>query len=322
MVDVERQNLDTVAARVLHQLAGAIKAQGLAVEHGSQKASGFMALEPAAHVHQQRKTGGVALRKAVFAKAFDLLKKAIGKLLRVAIGHHRAHQSIVKMLHAALAFPGSHGAAQAVGLAAAEIGRRHGDLHHLLLKNRHAQGAFEHLFQRRAGVAHCLRVGACLQIGMHHATLDRPRSHDGHLHHQVVKTAGLEARQHAHLRAALDLKHAHRVGLAHHVVGGRVFGRNVLHAQGHATPPAHQVKAAVNSAEHAQRQHIHFQQTHRIQVVLVPLNDAALRHGRVFHRHEAGQRPLGEHKAPHMLAQVARMALQLRSQVQPKLQAA
>ena len=261
-----------------------------------------MAFEPAAHVDQERKTGGVTLGEAVFAKAFDLLEQAVGKLLRVAVGHHGADQAVVKMMHATLAFPGGHGAAQAVGLATAEVGCGHGDLHHLLLKNRHAQGALEHFFQRRAGVLHGLRVGARLQIRVHHAALDRAGPHDGHLDHQVVKAAGLEARQHAHLRAALDLEHAHGVGAAHHLVGGRVFGRNVLQAQRLAAPLAYQIQAAVDGAEHAQGQHVHFEQTHGVQIVLVPLNDAALGHGRVFYRHDAGKRPLREHKAAHVLA--------------------
>ena len=66
---------------------------------------------------------------------------------------------------------------------------------------------------------------------MHHAALDRPRPHDRDLDHQVVEAARLQARQHAHLRAALDLEHADRVGLADHVVGGRSSAGIVLHAR-------------------------------------------------------------------------------------------
>ena len=36
-----------------------------------------MALEPATHINQQRKTGGMALGKTVFAKALDLLEDAL-----------------------------------------------------------------------------------------------------------------------------------------------------------------------------------------------------------------------------------------------------
>jgi hypothetical protein len=74
---------------------------------------------------------------------------------------------------------------------------------------------------------------------------------------------------------------------------------------------ADQIQAAADGAEHAQGQHVHLQQTHGVQVVLVPLDDAAFGHGGVFHRHQPGQRPLRQHKTAHMLAQVARKTLQL-----------
>ena len=264
----------------------------------------------------------MAFGETVFTKAFHLFEDGLGKFRRVAVFHHAAHQAVVKLVHPALAFPRGHGAAQGVGLAGREVGRQHGDLHHLLLKNRHAQRAFQGLFERRAGVDHRVGVFARLQVGVHHAALDRPRAHDGHLHHQVVKAARLQARQHAHLRPALNLEHAHRVGPANHVEGGIVVGGNVLHAHRRAPPLLDQTQATADGAEHAQRQHVHLQQAHRVQVVLVPLDHAAVFHGGVFHGHQARERPLGEHKTTHMLAQVARKTLQLGGQIQPLLQAA
>ena len=322
MLHIHRPHLHAVALRVLHQLGGAVKAQRLAVEQRRQKAGRLVALEPAADVDQERKAGSVALREAVFAKSLNLLKDLVGVVLRVAIGQHAANQPVVELAHAALALPGGHGTAQLVGLARAEVGGCHGDLHHLLLKNRHTQGALQGLFELGGRVSHGLRVGAGLQVGVHHAALNRPGPHDGHLDHQVVKTAGLEAREHAHLGSALDLEDTHRVSAADHGVGGGVFGGHVLHAHGRAAPLADKTQAAAYGAEHAQRQHIHLEQAHGIQIVLVPLDDRAIRHRGVFHRHQPGQRALREHKAAYVLAEVTRKALQLRGEVQPELQAA
>jgi hypothetical protein len=56
------------------------------------------------------------------------------------------------------------------------------------------------------------------QVRVHHAALDRPGPHDRHLDHQVVETPRLEPGQHRHLRPALDLEHADRVGAADHLV--------------------------------------------------------------------------------------------------------
>ena len=48
---------------------------------------------------------------------------------------------------------------------------------------------------------------------MHHVALDRARAHDRHLDDEIVEVARLQARQHVHLRPALDLEHADRIGL-------------------------------------------------------------------------------------------------------------
>ena len=57
-----------------------------------------------------------------------------------------------------------------------------------------------------------------------------PGPDDRHLDHQVVEAARLQPRQHAHLRARFDLEHADGVAAADHVVGGAIFGGDVLHA--------------------------------------------------------------------------------------------
>ena len=221
----------------------------------------------------------------------------------------------MKSLDPALALPGRHGAAQVISLARSEAGRNHGDLHHLLLKNRHAQGAAQRGVQVRMlqrdlpAAAHNLAV---FQIRVHHAALNRPGPHDGHFHHQVVITARLQARQHGHLRPAFDLEHAHRVGFANHVEGLRVLFRNGVQLdrreQGGlaASPLVDQFHAAPNRRQHAQRQHIDLEQAHGVQVVLVPLDDAAVFHAGGLNRHQPRELALREHKATHVLAQMAR----------------
>ena len=154
---------------------------------------------------------------------------------------------------------------------------------------------------------------------MHHAALNRPRPHDGDFNHQVVKTARLQARQHAHLRAAFDLEHTHRVGLADHVVSGGVFRRDVLHLEAVASLGADEIQAAADGAQHAQGQHVHLQQTHGVEVVLVPLDDASIGHGGVLHRHQARQLALRQHKTADVLREVARRAHHLAGQLQPLL---
>jgi len=45
----------------------------------------FVALEPVAHVNQQRKAGGVAFGEATFSEALYLLEKLVGVFLLVAV---------------------------------------------------------------------------------------------------------------------------------------------------------------------------------------------------------------------------------------------
>jgi hypothetical protein len=50
-----------------------------------------------------------------------------------------------------------------------------------------------------------------------------------------------------------------------------------------------EAERAPDGAEHAQRQQVDLDQPERVEVVLVPLDDAAAFHGRVLHRHQARQ---------------------------------
>ncbi len=318
---VDGQHAHAVAARVLHQLRRGIKAHGLRVEQRGQEAGRLVAFEPAAEVRQLGEAVGMAFRKAIFAEAQHLLEDALGEVRRIAAVGHALLEPSLELVHAAMAPPGGHGAAQLVGLAGVEAGGDHGDLHDLLLEDGHAQGALERraqvfLFQhqRLAAPGPLPR----LQIGVDHAALDGSRPHDGHLHHQVVQLARAQARQHAHLRAALDLEHAHGVGPADHVVGGGVFARDLGQAPALAAQGGVGVQAAAQRAQHAEREHVHLQQLHLVQVVLVPLDDEALVHAGGLHRHQPRELALGEHEAAHVLAQVARKALETARQLQPQ----
>jgi hypothetical protein len=135
---IDRAHLHVVAPGVLHQLRRRIKTHGLRIEHGRHEAGRLVALEPAAHVDQLGKAGGMAFGKTVLTKAAYLAEDAFGEFFVVASFDHALDQPCMKPLNAALFFPGRHGAPQIVGLACGELGGDHGDLHHLLLKNRHA----------------------------------------------------------------------------------------------------------------------------------------------------------------------------------------
>ena len=87
-----------------------------------------------------------------------------------------------------------------------EAGRHHRELDHLLLEDRHAQGAFQHRADRLVGVGDRLQPLAPLQVGVDHVALDRPGAHDRDFDHQVVEACA------ASVAAALPSARAIRSG--------------------------------------------------------------------------------------------------------------
>jgi hypothetical protein len=71
---------------------------------------------------------------------------------------------------------------------------------------------------------------------VHHVALDRARPDDRDLDHQIIEAARLESRQGIHLRAALHLEHADRVGGAQVVVHRLVVHRQRREVDGHPAP--------------------------------------------------------------------------------------
>ena len=318
VADIHGQNAHAVAPRILGQLRRRVKTHRLGVEQRGQKGLGFVALEPRAGVGQQREARGMALGEPVLAKAFDLPEDGLRKLGRIPVRKQAADQLVAKFVDTALATPRGHGAPELVGLACGEAGRDHGDLHDLLLEDGHAQRAFEHLAHRLAGVGDGLQPLAPAQIGMHHAALDRPWTHDRYFDHQIIKLPGLQARQHGHLRARFDLEHPDGIGCANHVVCRRIVIRNILEPElRQPATPGHPGQRALDDGQHAEREDIDFEQAHRVEVVLVPLHDAASGHGCVLDRHQAREQPARQDEAAGVLRQVTRKPHQRLRELRP-----
>ena len=89
----------------------------------------------------------MAFGKTIAAEPLDLLEAALGEGRLVAtLDQAPDHQRLVLADGAEIA-EGRHGAAQAVGFRIGEFRRRHGELHRLLLEERHAQGAVQDMIE-------------------------------------------------------------------------------------------------------------------------------------------------------------------------------
>ena len=247
-----------------------------------------MALEPAAHVGDQCERAGMAFRKTITGKSLQLLEDPFGEFLAVATFLHATHQALAVDFQVAMAAPGGHGTPQLIGLARGVAGSNDGQLHGLLLKERHPQRALEDFAQRLGRMDDRLQPLAAAQVRMHHVALDGTRPDDGHLNDQIVEAAGPQPRQHRHLGAGFDLEDAHGVGRTDHVVGGVIIGRDGGRCQMTGAVPRQQRQRLAHAGQHAQRQAIHLQHAQHVQVVLVPLDDGSRRHGRILDGHQTG----------------------------------
>ena len=149
-----------------------------------------------------------------------------------------------------------------------------------------------------------LQTVAPPDVGVHGAALDGAGPDERHLHHEVVERARFEPGQGGHLGAGFHLEHAHRVTAAQHVVDRRV--RQVELGQVHLEVLVFggQVDRVVQGGEHAESEQIEFDQPDRGAVVLVPLQDGPAGHARPFDGHHVGDRPVADHHASGVDAQV------------------
>jgi hypothetical protein len=75
--------------------------------------------------------------------------------------------------------------------------------------------------------------------------------------------------------------------------------------------PIQQPERFTDRRQHPQRQAIHLQDSKRVDVVLVPLDEGAAGHGAVFQRDDFAQRRFGDDEAAHVLREVPREAQKL-----------
>src|SRR5579883_517793 len=316
--NVWRPHLHTMIPGVAHQLSRLVEAHGLAVQDGASEDCRITAFEPGRGIDEQREAGGMAFGKAIFTEPLDLREAAFGEIALIAIVDHADNEALLQSVNRAGMAEGRHRAAQLIGLLRREACGDHGDLHRLLLEERYATGSRQHFAQLLLGIFELLSV-ASLEVGVDHLALDRSGPDDCDLDHQIVEVSRLEAGQHRHLRPAFDLEHADRIGAAEHVVDLFLLWQ-AIELRLHAIMLAHQFESLAQAGQHAERQHIDLQHTERIEIVLVPFDDAAILHRRILDRHHFAELAARDDEATRVLGQMAWEADQLRGQLQSAAQ--
>src|SRR3546814_5330227 len=102
-------------------------------------------------------------------------------ILGIAARDHAADQLVVEVRDPAGELEGGHSAAELIGFCRRKPGTDDRHLHCLLLKQRNAQGLFEHGTQLGLGIFGLLLAFAATEIGMDHVSLDRSEEHTSEL---------------------------------------------------------------------------------------------------------------------------------------------
>src|SRR3546814_2359598 len=102
-------------------------------------------------------------------------------------------------------------------------------------------------------------------------------------------------------RSALYLEGAERVGRADHRIGARIFGRDRREIHRDALMLGEQIKAALHRGEHAEREAVDLHEFKRVDIVLVPLDHLAIRHGGGLDGDELVEPVMGQDEAAGML---------------------
>ena len=79
-VHIGGQHRHAMRPSVADELRGRIKPHRLAAEQRRRERRWVVALQPCRHIHQQRETRRMRLRKAVFAEAANLVEDLFGEL--------------------------------------------------------------------------------------------------------------------------------------------------------------------------------------------------------------------------------------------------
>ncbi|ENN83893.1 hypothetical protein RHSP_82254 (plasmid) [Rhizobium freirei PRF 81] len=320
-VDTDGTDLDAMIACIAHDLSRRVKAHRLGIEECCAKDVRMPAFQPGGGIGDEREGSGMAFGKAVAAEPFELLERLLGEFGLITVRHHAGDQLLAKLADTAGVFEGCHGPAQLVGLTGAEAGTFDRHPHGLFLEERHTERLAEHLFQLRLGIDHILLAFPSPEVGMHHITLDRTGPDDRDLDDEVVECPRLDARQHRHLRPALDLEGPERVGPPDHRIGARILGRDGGEIEIDALVLAKKIEAVLHAGQHAECQHVDLHELDDVDIVLVPLDHLPVDHRGRLDRHELIEAIAGEDETAGMLRQMARRAHQLPREFQGQAQA-
>ena len=311
-VDVDGAQRDAAPLGLVGERVGRVEAHRLLVEQRAQELGAVVHAQPGRLVGEQAEGGAVRLGEAEAGEAGDHLPHPPGeRLARADVGGGALDEAAAVALDRDARALAAHRAAQPVGLAGAEAGEGLRDLEHLVLEDDRAERLAQHAGERgvqarRLVVGVLAQALAALDVGVDGAALDRARPDDRHLHRQLREVLGAGAPQRLHLRAALDLEDAGRLGALDRREGGGIVEGDPREVDPLAARERDQLDRALDRREHPQAEQVDLEEAGVGAGVLVPLDELAALHRRRHHRAAVDQRPRRDDHPAGVLGDVAR----------------
>ncbi len=216
-VHVGRPRLDAVPLRVAHERRRRVEAHRLRVHQRREELLRVVVAQPGRLVREQPERGRVRLRKAEPGEADELVVDHVrGRLVDALPLCAFDEAGAVRLERREAPLP-AHRAPQPLRLADGEAGEMDGDVEHLVLEDDDAERLPQRLLQQgmvrgRDIVGVLAQLLPPLDVRVHRLPLDRPGTDERHLDRDVVEVLRPRAQQRLHLRTALDLEAADRVG--------------------------------------------------------------------------------------------------------------
>ena len=186
-VHVHAAHDDPVPPRVVDQAVRSVEPHRLVAQQRGGERGRVVPLQPRARVDQVGEADRVRLGEPVVGEGQDLDVDVLGDGRTDAAFSHPVEQPVAQFLDSLGGPLGAHGLAQPVGLVGGEARAVDGQLHHLLLEQRHAERLAERRAHRLVRHLRVLQAVAAAQVGVDRAALDRARPDQRDLDDQVVE---------------------------------------------------------------------------------------------------------------------------------------
>ena len=145
-LNADRLHFDAVPLRIFHDRCRRIKTHRLIVDQTRVKLGGAVHFQIGAAVGENGKANGVGFRKTIERERCDRVQHLFDHVGRDVVARHRFTKFYADAIHSFFRTMKAEGAAQFLRLVAGKVGHDHGDLEHLLLKQRNAESAAKDRF--------------------------------------------------------------------------------------------------------------------------------------------------------------------------------